>query len=507
MNKPSHSGMNPPSGADSHSAERAKLRLLLASIRRRIFLQEFFDFGIHTALFAFPAGAVAIAVNQLSGPHISSWNLLWGVGGATLVVAAIRAVLGFRAQAAAALAFDAKADLRDRVSSALSFLQHRDKTSIPEKLQIADAIQCAEAVNANRLFRLQLPSRGRGFALASLLLAASLFLPSPAPVETAQAAIDAIKQQQIEELDELEKELAVYEEEEPEVQEALEKLRQIQKQFKEGDLSDRDLMIELARLSDELQQKRGKLGVQQLESELNIIVPHLMGSDSTKPIAAAIQKNQMNKAAKKLEELSEKARKEALTEADKKQMAVNLGTAVSKLGSPSGNSFAGDFSKASEALKNSDTKSFCAACKSISDKFKRVGQAKKMAMACNKLGECKASIGQCNVGGYKLADKNKSNKKGSLPAGTDMSNDPFNDPTRLEDSYRQLLRVTGQVGEGPVETETEITEGQLSPSRLALKNVHAEFEAAAETAIENETIPLSRRFHVKRYFQTIRPKE
>jgi len=94
-----------------------------------------------------------------------------------------------------------------------------------------------------------------------------------------------------------------------------------------------------------------------------------------------------------------------------------------------------------------------------------------------------------------------------LAAGTGASDDPLADATRIEDSYRQLLQVTGQAGEGPVETQTEITEGQLSPSQIALKDVHAEFAAVAEEAIENETIPLSHRFHVKRYFQSIRPKE
>lgn len=504
-------GTNQPSRADSHWKERARLHSLLASIRRRIFLQEFFDFSIRTALLAFPLGAAAIAFNQFFGPHVGSWQILLGSVLATLTFAALRAALELRERSAAALAFDAKADLRDRVSSALSFLQRRGKIRAPEELQIADALQQAEAMSANRLFRIRIPGRSAWFVLASLLLAASFFVSGPSPVET-QAAVDDAKLLQIEELDHLEKELeeeTAVDEEDSELRETLEKLRQLKEQFQKGELSDRDLMIELARLDDALRQQRRELGVQRLEEELNLIVPHLAGGAETKQVAQAIQKNQLEQAAEKLESLSEKVRKEELDESKKKQIAMNMGAAASKLGKASSNSFSGDFSAASEALKNSDAEEFGAACQAIGDKLQRVGQAGKMAKAADKLGQCKASIGQCNakIGGYAKNESNQNDKKGGLRAGTGASDDPLGDPARLEKGYRQLLQLASQAGEGPVETETEITEGQLSPSQLAIKNLHAEFEAVAEAAIENETIPLSHRFHVKRYFQTIRPKE
>ncbi|MDA7510715.1 hypothetical protein N8612_03480, partial [Verrucomicrobia bacterium] len=328
-------------------------------------------------------------------------------------------------------------------------------------------------------------------------------------VETAEAAIDQTKQLQLEELKTLEEEFAAAEEEDPELQATLEKLRELQEKFEQGDLSDRDLMIELARLDEELRQKTEQLGVQHLEGELNVVVPHMMGSASTQQVATAIQEKNLEDAAEELEKLAEQAREGRLSQEEKKQLAMNFGAAAAKLGKPSSNSFSGDFSSASEALESSDTEGFCSACKSMGDKLMKVNKARKMALASKKLGECKACIGQCNsdIGGYVLGPKNKSNKKGGLRAGTGASDDPLSDPTRLEDSYRQLLQIKGQAGNGPVESETEITEGQLSPSQLAIKDLHAEFAAVAEEAIENEAIPLSHRFHVKRYFQTIRPKE
>jgi len=58
-----------------------------------------------------------------------------------------------------------------------------------------------------------------------------------------------------------------------------------------------------------------------------------------------------------------------------------------------------------------------------------------------------------------------------------------------------------------VESETEVTDGQMSPSQVDLKQVHANYASVAEEVIEKEDIPLSHRYHVKRYFQSIRPQE
>lgn len=500
--------MSGPATPQQHASEQRRLSSLLANIRRRIFAQDLFDIGIQTATILFPLTALAIVIAKRTG---SSIDTLWMIAGgilACLLVTVMRSALNLKQHFATALALDNRADLRDRVTTALQILSRNGKTKAAEQLQIADTMAQVERVKAEHLFRLRLPAGGRWFALATVLLLASTFIPAAVTVPSAEASISDTKQLQLDELVALEEELAA-EEDDPELEALLEEIRDLKEEFEQGELSDRDLMIELARLDEELREKSEQLGVQQLEGELNIVVPHLMGSSSTQQVANAIKENQLDQAAQELEKLAEQAREEKLTEEDKKQLAMNFGAAAAKLGKPSSNSFSGEFSSASESLESSDIEGFCSACQSIGDKLKKVSAARKMAAACKKIGICKACIGQCNsnIGGYKLGPKGKSNKKGGLAAGTGASDDPLADATRLEDSYRQLLQVTGQAGEGPVETQTEITEGQLSPSQIALKDVHAEFAAVAEEAIENETIPLSHRFHVKRYFQSIRPKE
>ena len=67
--------------------------------------------------------------------------------------------------------------------------------------------------------------------------------------------------------------------------------------------------------------------------------------------------------------------------------------------------------------------------------------------------------------------------------------------------------MTGIAGDGPSDTEVELTDGKPSKSQVNLKDVHAEYQAAAEEAIESEAIPLSDRLHVRRYFRAIKPSD
>jgi hypothetical protein len=61
-----------------------------------------------------------------------------------------------------------------------------------------------------------------------------------------------------------------------------------------------------------------------------------------------------------------------------------------------------------------------------------------MKQACNKLGLCKSSLGQCASECKNISiGKTKGNGKGGKGAGTASSGDPFGDPNRLADSLRK----------------------------------------------------------------------
>jgi hypothetical protein len=107
--------------------------------------------------------------------------------------------------------------------------------------------------------------------------------------------------------------------------------------------------------------------------------------------------------------------------------------------------------------------------------------------------------------GGRGTDNSDSIGKGGLDAGRGKTGSAFGEASRLADSYRELLKIKGMMGKGPTETEIEYGETEDADSELSTKDIYAEYAAVAEQAIDREEIPLSHRFHVKRYFQAIKP--
>jgi hypothetical protein len=356
--------------------------------------------------------------------------------------------------------------------------------------------------------RFEWPRFAAGLPIAALLLAASFFVRPPLPVQ-ATPTQDLTKQAQLRQIEELQAELQA-DKQEPEMLEVVKKLEEVQKRFEQGELGERDVMLQLGRLDESLRSKLAELGTENLESEMNTLVPHLSASAATLPAAQAIQEKNLDKAAEELKQVAEKVEEKKLSKEEQKQLAAHLGAAAAKLGKKKQNdSFGGDLAQASEALEESDCEGFKSACKSIGNKLGLLKKSRALKLAPNKIGLCKACLGQCNSKelGYVQAPKDLSKKKGGLKAGTGYSGDPFGEAQRLADSYKKMLEISGQAGEGPTESETEITEGRVSQSRLTAREVHANYAAVAEEVIEKEDVPLSHRYHVKRYFQAIRPQE
>jgi hypothetical protein len=178
------------------------------------------------------------------------------------------------------------------------------------------------------------------------------------------------------------------------------------------------------------------------------------------------------------------------------------------LGKGEPGSLSADLDKASKSMESGDKQGLNSSFKSLQGKLQQCESLRAMKSASNSLGMCKAGLGNKSSLLAKAGQQedNRLSDKPSNDAGRGSA-DPLGDGKRLGDSYREMLRVQGMAGEGPVESEVEITEGQISPSQLDAKDVYNEYAAVAEQAMDQESIPLSHRFHVKRYFQAIRPEE
>lgn len=499
---------------------KSDMRKRLRGAQRRRFTQGAVRTGLWSGVALLSLSAVAVAIDQRWGAGDWSLRIVAMAGGVWVFAILLGGLWRMGTLLRSARALDEMAGLKDRILSAQEFLQ-AGVMDEPRRIQVMDALQHAKALNLASLFETR---RSRTVVLLpalALLLVASFFIP-PHPGETVEASVDHARQFQMEQIAALEKAFEERVEDDPALEEALNQLREIEQRLSNGEMEERDVLIALSRLDEQLQSQMTRMDIAQMSAELETVMPHLMASTASRPVGEALKQKEMDKAAEELDKLAEKMEKGELSEDEKGQLANNMGVAASKLGSNKEGSLGGDFESASESMKGSDAKGFERAANSMGDKFRQVGRFDKLSAMRKQLSMCKAELGQlkecsacsgvgcgtCNGTGLGNGNgQGDGGAKGGLKAGTAATGSPFGDGKRLADSYREMVQVSGMAGEGAVDSEVEQTEGQLADSQVAVQELFAEYEAAAEQAIEQEAIPLSHRFHVKRYFQSIRPEE
>lgn len=472
-----------------------------------------------------PVAAVLVAVDQYWNAGRYSGITAASLIGVTVVMALLLAARRRGTQLRAAVEVDERAGLRGRISSAWEFL-HEKRLDEARLAQVRDAVDHAAKLAIKPLFHGERVPHATLVPVLTVVLLLSFLVPTRNGRGPVEAAVNPVKERQLSELRQLQDELRRVDGKE-QFGDVLEKLKEIEQRFQYGALKDRDVMIELARLDEQLTKRMAAMGVENLANEVTQVLPHLSASQASHSVAQAIKEEKLDQAAEEMHKLTQRVEKGELPDEQKDELALNMSVAASKLGGKSKNSFSGDLAKASEALKSGDHQEFSEAGTSIGTKMRSVDQHKKMQSMRKRISLYKAGLGRqdacsaCNGQGCqackgrglgqgkngKEEGQGEGGAKGGLKAGTKAAGDPLGEGTRLADSYRELLKVTGTAGTGPVESQVEITEGATSESGVAAKDIYEEYAAVAEQAIEREEIPLSHRFHVKRYFQAIRPAE
>src|SRR5947207_7504595 len=297
-------------------SEREILERLLAEVRRRIFLNTMAETLVRGSVVTLPLAAILIAVDQRW--HGRPSGLV--IAGATLIgllaFSIAKGLKGLGARVSSALTLDERARLKDRISSACEFLDEGELDQA-RRTQVQDALNHARALDFKMVFRLKWPRFSALLPAVGLALLLSLLVPPISRPTSVMAAADPFKQAQLKQLDELQRELQAKGQAEKELKDVLKKLHAIQRQVEKGQLSERDLMLELARLDQKLRQKTAELGLENLEAEMNTIVPHLMSSAATREAETALQEDKLDKAAEELGKLAEKVKQEKLTQEQK----------------------------------------------------------------------------------------------------------------------------------------------------------------------------------------------
>jgi hypothetical protein len=458
------------------------------------------------ALVLLPIGALAVMVDQrwYHGLHSPSITLSVVLPLALLPLGYAFLHRGTRLHQA--LEMDERAGLKDRISSAWEFLSQESLTH-EQKLQVRDALRTAHDVDLASLVTLQNSRLPRWAVVALGVFIASFFVPSVYQAPAVDASVDAIKLLQIAEVTSLKEEVERLAKEE-DLKELVEKLKEVQERFEQGEMSERDVMIALARMDKELQEKMEAMGVEELNAQLNQVVPHLMASTAAQQVAQQIKEDKLDEAAKEMDKLDTRLQKDELTPEEKEQLALNMGAAAAKLGKGEKGALGADFNKASQSVKSGDKEGIKSSFKSLKDKMGQCNSLRQMKKLSNCLGTCKGNLGNKASLLAKIGKGESKNKSDSPSTNAGLGTvKAEGEGKRLGDSYREMLNVQGMAGDGPVESEVEVTDGQTSATTVEAKEMYNEYAAVAEQALDQEEIPLSHRFHVKRYFQAIRPEE
>jgi hypothetical protein len=99
------------------------------------------------------------------------------------------------------------------------------------------------------------------------------------------------------------------------------------------------------------------------------------------------------------------------------------------------------------------------------------------------------------------------NGAGKMP-DNQAAGDPRTGPETNLDSLREKKQVSGVLGEGLSEIETEIaSEHGDEQSVRSFAKKYREYSKQAESILESEPIPLEQRQVIRRYFESIRPND
>ena len=93
-----------------------------------------------------------------------------------------------------------------------------------------------------------------------------------------------------------------------------------------------------------------------------------------------------------------------------------------------------------------------------------------------------------------------------LGAGTEHDPTMLDDPTR-HGGTRQTVRVDGEQNDGPSRSEVILGSAQRGFANRPYRDVYTDYSDHAEEVLERDRVPPGHRFHVRRYFQLIRPRE
>lgn len=457
------------------------------------------------------------------------WEISPSVAALAVVVSGIiGAIIGVLLSCpwpAVARLVDQHYQLKDRTATALQF-SGLPQPSAFQRLQLEDAKQHLQQIDPAAVLPFHLPQRWQ-WTLMLFLVSCRLWMapivgnevlpPELKPAQT--AAVVQNLQQEIDDLEVLAEEAA-----NEELKQLVANLNQDLKQLKVPTLTVRDSMKTVSEMQQKMQDLMQSMDVAAMDAELRNVGEAIAGAKPFKPAAAAIDADDLNKAATELRDLTEtELDSENLQPAERRPTAEKLAEAAKAAKEKGFDDLSEQLSDLSEAVESGDAQKATETTQELADtinqqninrklnnvlqnKSDQLAQSKKM-MAVQSQSEGDGSMagkGQNLKEGKTDKSKNDiaSQKAGAKSAGN------MNGPKTELDSQRQMARLTGQLGEnGDSETETETTSAPDTPQQAQRKAQEAfnRYKKMSEAVLDSESIPVGHRETIRRYFERIRP--
>ena len=478
----------------------------IRSVRRRLSVQRtlqtlarFLCYGLLACVPLFIIDSF-IATFDIS-PLILLWSAL-SLSAIGLIVSLLRPINLHEA----ARTIDLKAALKDRAVSGLEFIQ-RQTDEMLTALQLKDTSDRLQLVAAKEVVRYSIPRETKFIALIVVVGLALSFIEFFDPPE-APATVD-YSPQIAAETDHLLKQIKESEKaaEEVGLEDTLQGIEEKALELKRTGITPKEALAKLTEMTEMLSAKMDKVGVAKVDALMKELGEQFIANPNLSDFGYALKEGRYDRAAERLFNLSNKLSKlnseqrQNIVDAFQRGGASVQGTEIGAFGN--------QLTKASTALAQNNLKEAekrlqdgCENLLACALAKERDGLLAKLQAQCQ---ACKAGIGKaCNGGGG----------SGNNGIGTGTDPNPFGVLTNL-DSFRHLEQITGVqgAGESTVETTEVLIDGNPETSidgqnaEDSYKEVYTKYHKLSEDALSQEQIPLGYRFYVKRYFESIKPKE
>jgi tetratricopeptide (TPR) repeat protein len=521
----------------------------LHAVRRRILAQAFFATFGRAALVLGGALVMAGVVRRFA-LNVSPWSALLTLWGGALILALSFVITWWRRPTLAqtATAIDRLGSTHDRFVTALDFSDEANAPSL-RALAVRECTKFIRGGDFARLVRLRVPRELPYLVVPALALAlmnweARGTLGARAEEKNAaQAEVEGTAKS----LEELARQME--KENEEKKTEDLKKLaeelkrsaRQLRAEATTSEDAEKASLRELSQLEKLVQEMQKQPGTP-TSAELRELAKALEKQDQTKEAAASMNAGDLAKAAEQLEKAM-KDLEDAGDEATKEQIDQALKEAMERLAEQKQLSEALEkLAKQMQSNSGEDGKNGQQISKELADLLKKLQpqagppkqggkplseQALKNLLAA--LQNLKFGEGQPNPGGepqpgqppgtisMQNFGKNAPPGEGGdprMPSGspgsehdTGTTETPFGKEQNPAGENGQQQSVAGRLGQG--ETLQQFLPGiaDASKSKRRYKELYEAMAPAAEDAVVQENIPLGSRFFIKRYFESIRPRE